>query len=89
MYPSREVSDVKNHVVIKVINILSTITVPDHPDCPSTMFISHRNPSDEDPSDVSSDVHEYPSNASTDVSAEEQSIATDLPPPLYDPVPLA
>ena len=35
-------------------------------------------PSDEDPSDVSTDVREDPSNASTDVRAEEHSIATNF-----------
>jgi hypothetical protein len=102
-HPSLKFSEVKdNSELTNVISILSTIKVPDHPSCPSTMFsnqgpqdedrstVQAEDPSnaspavrDEDASDVRTDVREDPSNARTDVCAEEHSIATDLPPPLY------
>jgi hypothetical protein len=57
-HPSLKVPEVKdNSEVTNIISILSTIKVPDHPSCPSSMFSNH-GPEDEDRSTA-----EDPSNA--------------------------
>ena len=94
MYPRLMAPEVGDNIEVKnVISILTTIIVPDHPTCPSSIFSHEDRPTvqaevpsnvspavrDEDPSDVSADVREDPSTA------------TDLPPHLcavptqYDP----
>ena len=83
IYPARNPPEVGDNIEVKnVISILTNIIVPDHPNCPSSIFSHEDRPTvqAEDPSKVSPAVRdEDPSDVSADVR-EDPSTATDLPP---------